>query len=219
MAEPKVRVEPGQHIEPLLLDGADLVLAPGIHVGCIVVEHNVSISGEPGAILDADRRGPTLAIAEDGLQIRISGVTIRGGAGEAGGGLRLTGRSEITLTNCTFDDNEATLGGSGVGGGVWCGRGKVALVDCRFTQNRARNGNDLYLTNVGWVTVSGGSFAGDIFVGEGARFDATATRIHGRLSSRGTTTRAPMISLRGTQVSGGIDNDANLPASYVVEDG
>ena len=219
MASAKVRVEPGQHLEPHLTSGATVVLGKGVHTGCLVIDQSVTITGEEGAVLDAERGGPVISVAEDGLQIAISGVTLRGGAGEAGGGLRNAGRSEITLTNCSFEDNEATLAGSGVGGGVWSGRGKVSLIDCGFSGNRARSGNDVYVTNVAWLVVSGGSFGGDVYVGEGARFDATATRIHGRLSARGTTTRAPAICLRGTQVDGGIENDPNLPASFVVEDG
>lgn len=219
MSKSSVRVSAGQVLEPFIAAGGIVVLGPGVHRGGITIENSVDIVGEPGAILDADRQGPVIHLAVDEIEVNIRDLVIRGGAGEAGGGLRNTGRSEVTFTQCSFEDNEATLAGSGVGGGLWSSRGKITLTDCRFSGNRARSGSDIYVTNVAWVTMTGGSVAGDAYIGEGARFDATAVRIHGRLSARGTTTRAPVVTLRGTQVDGGIENDANLPASFVVEDG
>lgn len=219
MAEAPVRIQAGQAIEPFLIEGANLVLGPGVHRGGLFIEVSLTITGEDGAILDADRNGPVVLVEGDELKVTIHNVMLRGGAGEAGGGLRNTGRSEVSLSSCTFEDNEAALAGSGIGGGLWSGRGKVSLVDCRFSGNRSRSGSDVYLTNVAWLDVRGGDFAGDIFVGEGAKLDLTGARVRGKLSARGTTTRAPVITLRGAQVDAGIENDPNLPGQFVVEDG
>jgi hypothetical protein len=133
--------------------------------------------------------------------------------------VRVAGRSEVTLSGCVAEDNEATLGGSGVGGGIWAGRGKVVLKDTRFAGNRARSGSDLFLANVAQLECEGGDFGGDVVVTEGARASFVGTRVRGKLIARGTTTRAPAIVLRGAAIDGGVENDPNLPAAIVVEDG
>ncbi|MBM4391255.1 MAG: hypothetical protein FJ090_09045 [Deltaproteobacteria bacterium] len=219
MIDCTVRVEAGAAIDPHLVEGAVVCLAPGVHAANLLIEASLTLRGEPGAVIDAGRAGPVLRVAGDQLVVKVEGLTLRGGAGDAGGGVRLTGWSELWLSNCRLEDNEALLGGGGIGGGAFAERGKLTLSDCAFSGNRARNGNDLMANGLASVEVNGGSFAGDVVLVDGVRATLSGARVHGRLTTRGTTTRAPSVTLRGTAVDGGIDNDANLPATLVVEDG
>ncbi len=223
MIDCTARVEAGQPIDPHLRDGAVVCLAAGVHPARLVIEQSLTLRGEPGAILDGtldgSRGGPVVHVPGDQLVVKVVGLTIRGGAGDAGGGVRLSGWSELTLEECVVEDNEATLAGGGVGGGALAERGKLSLLSTRFGNNRASSGSDLYANGVATVDIQGGEFGGDVFFVDGVRATVTGSRVRGKLGARGTTTRAPSVSLRGTAVDGGIENDPNLPAALVVEDG
>lgn len=218
MAESIVRIEPGQPIGPHLVPGAVVSLAPGVHHEVLQIEASVTLRGEPGAVLDAGRAGPAILVDLDDLQVTVQDLTITGGAGEAGGGVRLSGWSELTLERCVVADNEASLAGGGVGGGLFAVRGVVRAVDCTFRDNRARSASDFALTGAARAELRGGHFGGDVHVSEGSELTGVGTVILGALRSRGTLTRNPTVTLRGVRVDGGIENDVNLPATLVVED-
>lgn len=218
MLECTVRVEVGEAIEPHLKEGAVVCLAPGVHRGGLTIEASLTLRGEPGAVLDAGRRGAVLNIEVDDAKVTIETLTLRGGAGDGGGGLRLNGWSEITVNNCVLEDNEAMLAGGGVGGGILVARGTLLLNDSVLRENRARSGSDLMVTGAARATVRGGEMAGDVSVREGAELVMVGTRVKGALQAGGTTTRAPVVTLRGTRIDGGVENDANLPAAITVED-
>ena len=219
MSESTVRVQPGEAIEPHLRAGATVVLAPGVHMGGFAIECSLTLRGEPGAVLDAHRSGPVLRVDQDGLSVSVEGLTLRGGAGEAGGGLLLTGWSEVALHNVCLEDNEATLSKGGIGGGAYLFRGVLTAEDCTFRDNRAGGGNDLAVGGSARCFVRGGFFAGDVACREGAELTITGAHITGRLVLRGSTTRAPQVSLKGARIDGGVVNDVNLPATVSVEDG
>jgi nitrous oxidase accessory protein NosD len=219
MSESTIRVQPGEAIGPHLRPGATVVLSPGVHVGSLTIECSVTLCGEPGAILDAERAGPVLRIDQDGLNVVVAGLTLRGGAGEAGAGVLLTGWSEVTLNDVVLEDNQATLSEGGVGGGAYLFRGLLTAEDCTFRNNRAGLGNDLAVSGAARCVVRGGFFAGDVVCREGAELTITGAHVSGQLQLRGTTTRAPQVALRGARIDGGVQNDLNLPATVSVEDG
>lgn len=218
MAESIVRIEPGQAIAPHLVPGAIVSLAPGVHRENLLIEASVTLRGEPGAVLDAARGGPVIHVDLDELSVTIQDLTLTGGVGEAGGAVRVSGWSEVSLERCALVGNEATQDGGGIGGGVYAHRGMLRLLDCTFRDNRARSATDFALAGAARAELRGGHFAGDVYVLEGAELTAVGTVIAGKLRARGTTTRAPVLTLRGVRIDGGLDNDVNLPATVVVED-
>ncbi len=219
MAESTVRVEAGEAVGPHLRAGAVVVLAPGVHAGGLVIGCSLTLRGEPGAVIDAERRGPGLVVAEDGLNVLVEGLTVRGGAGEAGGGLQLTGWSEVTLRRVTLEDNQATLSKGGVGGGAFVLRGQLTAEDCTFRNNRAGVGNDLAVWGAARCVVRGGFFAGDVSCRDGAELTIVGAHVTGQLALCGTTTRTPVVVLKGARIDGGVANDVNLPATLSVEHG
>ncbi|MSQ00420.1 MAG: hypothetical protein EXR71_00835 [Myxococcales bacterium] len=219
MAESFVRIEPGSPIAAHLVHGAVVCLGAGVHIESLVIAASVTLRGEPGAVLDGARAGPVVQLDEDELTVVIEDLVLRGGAGEAGGGVRLSGRSELTLSRCTVEGNEAMLAGGGIGGGIYQSRGMLHLRDCRLRGNRARTASDYAIVGAARAEVRGGSFAGDIEVLEGAELTLVGCTVAGHVGARGTTTRAPVLLLRGAHIAGGVDNDANLPAAVTVEDG
>lgn len=219
MSETSVRVLPGDAIEPHMRPGAVIVLAAGVHRAPLVVECDVTLRGEPGAVLDAQRGGAAISVMVDGLAIKLEGLTLRGGAGEAGGGLQLTGWSEVSCVGVTFEDNEARLSHGGVGGGAFVLRGMLTVEDCTFRRNEAGVGSDLAVWGASRAVVRGGFFAGDVSCREGAELTMVGSHVTGRLELRGTTTRVPRVVLKGARIDGGVHNDLNNPAALSVEDG
>lgn len=219
MSDNTVRVAAGSPIAPHLTAGAVVCLGPGLHAESLNLEESVTLRGEPGAVLDAGRRGPVVSIGVDGVVVRLETLTLRNGAGEAGGGIRLSGWSEVILDRCVIEDNEASLAGGGAGGGIYLHRGSLSLLDTDFRGNRARSGADLYVTGAARAEARGGRFGGDIVVSEGAELTLVGSHVVGTVAARGTTTRAPSVTLRGTRIDGGVVNDPNLPANVVVENG
>ncbi len=214
-----MRIEPGSPIAVHLVQGADVCLGAGVHTESLLIVASVTLRGEPGAVLNGGRGGPVVQLDDDELVVVIEDLVLRGGTGEAGGGIRLSGWSELTLSRCTVEGNEAMLAGGGIGGGIYQSRGMLHLRDCVLRGNRASTASDYALVGAARGEVSGGSFAGDIEVLEGAELTLVACTVAGNVGARGTTTRAPVLVLRGARVDGGIHNDANLPASVTVEDG
>lgn len=219
MSETSVRVLPGDAIEPHMRPGAVIVLAAGVHHAPLVVECDVTLRGEPGAVLDAQRGGSAVSVMVDALTVKLEGLTLRGGAGEAGGGLQLTGWSEVSCVNVTFEDNEARLSDGGVGGGAFVLRGTLTLEDCTFRRNEAGVASDLAVWGASRALVRGGFFAGDLSCREGAELTMVGSHVTGRLDLRGTTTRVPRVVLKGARIDGGVHNDVNNPAALSVEDG
>jgi nitrous oxidase accessory protein NosD len=211
-------VEAGQDLSAAVASGGTVVLAAGVHAGPLVFGASVTLQGEPGAVIDADGRGPCLLVGSDDLTVRIEGVELRAGHAEAGGGLTVLAYSDVTLVGCTLRGNTARgSGGTGLGGGVYAVRGNVLLDTCTFERNVARTGSDLVASGLAEVRVRGGSFSGDLAAREGATLLLEDARIAGSVHARGTTTRAPTVRLRGCTVRGGVVNDPSLPA-VVSED-
>jgi hypothetical protein len=158
-------------------------------------------------------------VEADGLSVHLESLTLRGGAGEAGGGVLLAGWSEVSLRDVTVEDNEARLSGGGVGGGAFVFRGLLTLEDCTFRNNRAGLGTDLAVGGAARCAVRGGFFGGDVSCREGAELTITGGHVTGALALQGSTTRAPVVALRGARIDGGVQNDVNLPAAVSVEVG
>lgn len=212
------RVEAGQPLAEALAAGGVVCLGPGVHAGPLVLSASVTLRGEAGAVLDGRGEGSVLRVEDDDLVVRIEALTLRGGSGEAGGGLALTGYSEVALVGCTVEGNRAKGRGdtSGGGGGVYASRGTLRLENATFQGNRAPFGSDLFVTGVAEVTVLGGTLAGDVVAREGATLALDGVTVAGQLDARGTTTRAPTVRVKGGRLDGGVQNDPRLPAKVEI---
>jgi nitrous oxidase accessory protein len=218
MAECMARVEAGQPLAAALAAGGVVCLGPGVHAGSWVVETSVTLRGEAGAVLEGGG-GSVVAVEGDDLVVRIESLTLRGGSAEAGGAVSLTGYSALALVGCTVEGNTArSRGGApgGGGGGVYASRGTLRVEGSTFRGNRATVGSDLFVTGVADVIVVGGHLGGDVAAREGAKLVLDGVTVDGHLDARGTTTRAPVVQLKGGRLRGGVKNDASLPARVEI---
>jgi hypothetical protein len=204
------RVLPGETIPA---DADEVVLAPGVHHGSLEIERSLVLRGEPGAILDGGARGWTVLIQADEATVRIEGLTLRNGHAEVGANLYVNGWSEVELVDCRFEDGRALGAG---GAGAWIAAGQVRFRDCSFSGNLARWGSDLVATGAAEVSAERTRFAGDVAAREGAQLTLSHCRVEGRLDLRGTTTRAPEVSLLSTEVAV-LVNDPELPATLGIQ--
>jgi hypothetical protein len=222
MAECTARIEAGQPLAEALAAGGVVCLGPGVHAGPLAPTVSVTLRGEAGAVIDAKGKGPVVAVQDDDLVVRIEALTLRGGAGEAGGGVSLTAYSEVVLVDCTVEDNAARAlgagkgGGKSGGGGVYANRGTVRVQGGEFRRNRASIGSDLFVTGVAELFVVGGHLGGDVAAREGAKVAMEGVKADGVLDVRGTTTRAPTVSVKGGHLRGGVKNDPALPAQVEI---
>ncbi len=210
-----VRIEPGDFAPALPADATELVFAPGVHRGPLVLTRSAHLRGEDGAVLDAAGFGSVVQVHEDDLELTLENLTLRGGHADAGAGVRLGGYSTLRLRGCTVEGCRAP---SNTGGGAWAWRGTLVLEDCTFRDNAARAGSDVMATGTARVEILRGSYAGDLAAREGATLLLEDARVEGRLDVRGTTTRAPSVRLVGSAPAGGVHNDPVLPG-VVAEDG
>ncbi|MFZ5480667.1 MAG: hypothetical protein ACOZNI_28150 [Myxococcota bacterium] len=208
----EVRVEAGSPLAEAVANGGVVRLGPGVHAGPLRVEQSVTVRGEEGAVIDAGGTGAAVEVDGDALTVVIEGVTLRGGHGDGGGGLRLTGFSDVTLTRCVVAQNRAP---QGVGGGIYASRGRLVLEDTVVRDNRAQTASELMATGVADVRVKGGELLGNVAAREGARLTLVGTHVAGDVDVRGTTTRTPTLELHGCTVDGSVRNDRALPAKVV----
>lgn len=208
-----VRIPAGQPITPHLVEGAVICLEAGKHAGPLVIDATLTLRGEPGAVLDAGGLGSVIRVNADQLKVRVEGLSIVRGTAEGGSGVALAGWSEMEVVGCTFSDHRHTA--DGAGGTALALRGKLVLSGCTFGAGAAR-GADLVVTGAAMAQVDGGEFGGDVLAREGAQLSVRNAHVHGKMDLRGTTTRAPTVSVAGSVVDGGITNDAVLPASLTV---
>ena len=212
-----VRIEAGQPLEAAVAAGGTVCLGAGVHAGPLVLTKSVVLRGDAGAVIDAGGRDSVLRIEGDDLVIRVEAVTLRGGVAEAGGGLALTGWSEVVVVGCTLESNQARgrAGSSGGGGGAYASRGTLRFEGSTFRDNRAPIGSDLFVTGASEVTLTGGHLAGDIAGREGTKLALAGVAVAGALDVRGTTTRAPTVVVQGGSL-GSVRNDPSLPASVEI---
>lgn len=200
----KVHIKPGDDLAGQLAAGGVLVLAAGVHVGPLWIERSVTLRGEPGAVLDAQFHGSVVRVEADDLEVRLEGLTLRGGVAEVGGGVLLNGYSSLILDDCTIEGNAAPKNG---GGGIYAARGTLTVSGCRFQHNSGRCGGDVLLTGVVEAVFEGSQLDGDLAVREGAKLVLRDCDVGGVLDLRGTSTRAPAVELDGAQVLGGVRNE------------
>jgi hypothetical protein len=209
MQECTVRISPGDPIEPHLTDGAIICLEPGVHVGGFDIQHSVEIRGEPGTILDGQSQSPVVQITSHQKQITLRGLTLQGGYAPSGGGVFLHAYSELTIDDCTFEENSALEGGAK---GLYATRGTLKLHQTRFASAQT-----VVLDGLVQASLEKTSIADDLRISDGAKVHAKGTEVSGVLSMSGTSSRNPTVDLSECTI-GKIENNAITPATLTIHD-
>lgn len=204
MSDCTVRVQAGDDIARHLSDGAVICLGPGVHEGGLDISASVTLRGEPGAVLDGRSRGSVVRIGADRLSVRIENLTITRGAFAFGSGILVEGYSEVSVVGCTVDGNAS---GEGKAAGLGARRGWVTVQDTTFGED-----DDVIVTTTAEATFVG-STVPSLTALEKAQVVLKGGKV-GFLAVRGTTTRAPTVTIAGAEVAT-LANDETLPGTVV----
>lgn len=176
--------------------GARLCLAAGSHAGGFALDKSLTLIGTPGAVptvIQGNSRSPALHIDDDGLAIRLQGLTLSGGTSDAGGGLAVYGRGKVTLVDTIFRNNRAGMTG---GGGLYARAGLLTVENCRFEANDGRQGGAVFLDQAlkaefkrCTFTGNRGVQAGALRISEAAEATFKACQLHDNAGQDGASVR------------------------------
>lgn len=199
-------------------NGTRLCLAPGQHTAGLALERSVTLFGVEGAlktVLIAPPHVAVLRIDQDGLAIRIEGLTLQGGDGDAGGGLAVNGRGKVQVVDCRFSNNRAGAIG---GGGLYARAGLLTVERCEFSHNSGRQGGGVFLDAVVHAQLLRCTFdanqadlGGGVRISEGVEADIkisifhrnTAAGVANALHVSGSRSRVPKVLLDHSQIDDG----------------
>ena len=205
MASCSVRLNPGDSIKEHLTDGATICLSAGTYAGGLTIDKSVSLIGEGTVVLDGGGNLPVISIQEHRLEITLKGLILTGGASEFGSGLQLEGYSQLTLEDCIFRGNHTP--GEG-GPALGARRGKVTLRNCHFSDQ-----NSIVITGVAIADFYNCDIASNLTILDGAEVALHKGAVHGTLTTRGTTSRRPKVTLQDCKPNT-INDDPNLGAQW-----
>jgi hypothetical protein len=135
------------------LSGATLML----RLGQLTITKALTIMGLGADVLTIDGNGASRVLAiENGANVTISGVTIRGGTTLRNGGGILNNDSTLTLNNCTISGNTGA-----VGGGIFNIRGELTLNSSTVSGNRGRGGGGIFNLD-GTVSLTNSTLSGNV---------------------------------------------------------
>ncbi|MBW2255036.1 MAG: hypothetical protein JRI25_10615 [Deltaproteobacteria bacterium] len=165
-------------------------------------------------------------VTDDGVDLSVKGLTISDGdGGVAGGGLYITGASDVTVTECTLSANHADYGGAAYlsddagsltidkstvtentaddsGAGVYVDAGSLTITNTTLSDNNASGGGGegggAIGVYAGTVTIEDSALTGNAAVNN----DGGAILVY---DESGSDPAAPVITLTRTEVS---DNTA-----------
>jgi len=130
----------------LTMDGT-LYLCDGVYnVNLAVSAADLTIQGISGAettILSGDRIDQVIAVTKNADSLDLEGLTVRRGAGYAGGGISSSHGLSLSLTSCIIEGNEGSLGG-----GIYQEGGTLTLYDVTLSENDAEYGAGAYLSSL-----------------------------------------------------------------------
>ena len=197
----------GESLKEAIKSNNTILLASGRHKGGVTITRDIKIIGEIGAVIEGDgTANPTICIAEDGIEVTLSGISIEKGAAEFGSGVLIDAYAEVTIDGCRFKDNFKGSGG-GVGIGILLGNAK--LKDCRFEQEQ-----DAFVSNIGEASFVNCAILGGMSAYDGAQVYCNGGEIQGKISMRGSSSRKPTVSIDGTSVDG-IENHRLYPGQLI----
>jgi HYR domain-containing protein len=124
------------------------------------VTQDVTINGPGANVMAVSGNTQHRVFQISGVTVSISGLTISRGNSGAGGGI-LNDGGTLTVTNCTFSNNQAFLSG---GGGIFnngiSASAKLTVTNCTFSGNSSNTGGGIQ-NNAGTVTVTNSTFSGN----------------------------------------------------------
>jgi hypothetical protein len=211
--------------------GATLCLASGTYAGPLFIDKALTLrSATPSAQarVDAAGKGPALVVEGSG-RVTLDGLVLCGGVeGEAGGGLRLGGGSDVVLRGVTLEQNR---GGSAGGAAIYAHAAKLSLERCRVQGNRSERRAAVLLADSGAEVHIVGSLITDNHAGAGALFEldaASTLKLSGTtvvaneakalFGLRPTTSSAPKLSVDASLLSHSgalVDAPTEAPAPAV----
>jgi hypothetical protein len=150
----------------------------------------------PGAYLlsiNGNKAGEVFDIK--GGSAALSGLTITGGSGDSGGGLRNEGGT-VSLTDCAINGNAAT----GQGGGVYDSGGTLSLSGCTLSNNTAPTGAGLAGSGSALSLVNT-TISGNTAIGEGGGLYlklSSATLTNDTVSANSATTGGGLVNAGNT---------------------
>ena len=201
MSDCTVSLTAGADIQPHIAPDAVICLAPGRYPGALRVAVPVTIQASSGATLDAEGKGPVVHITQNGIQVRLSGLTFTGGDAEFGAGLLVDAYGEVALDRCRFEGNTR---GDGGGAAIGALRGRLLLRDVETS-----SGQDVVLDGVTEAAGEQLRLTAPLHVRDGAKVALRGGAV-AEVHVRGTTTRKPELVLDGVD-TGTVDNHATVP--------
>lgn len=141
--------------------GDTIHIAPGTYLENLTIPMDLELRGTGGEAVTIVDGGAvdSVIITSTGVALTVDGLTITGGDGDEGGGIRSLG--DLTLRNSTVTGNRSSGGGDGGGGIAALTAGTTTTIeDSVVSLNRAENhrvfiagggifstGSDVYITN------------------------------------------------------------------------
>ena len=198
-----VTLSPGTDIQPHIQADAVICLAAGRYPGALRIEVPVTLQADQGAVLDAEGKGPVIHVAQNGIEVRLRGLTLSGGASEFGAGLLVDTYAEVAVDRCTLRGNE---GGQGGAAGLGAMRGRLLV-----RQLKADPDQDIVLGGRAEAAIEASTLPGALSVRDGAKVGIRGGQV-GPIDLRGTTSRKPELVLEGVD-TGVVDNHPTVPGT------
>ena len=148
-------------------DNDTIIVAAGNYelTQTLTISKDITLKSSGAVTLDGQNNRRVIKIT--GGSPTIEGFTIKNGkAGDdelTGGGIKIEGGSLITVTNCRFENNEATTNG----GGIYVFQPESAVIkNCTFINNKANSsgyegGGGIFVYDDAIVTITNCTFTGN----------------------------------------------------------
>ena len=152
----EVRLAPGADLQMAIAGsqpGDVLILSPGTYPGQFIIDHRLTLQGEPGAVLDGQGKGTVVTLSGDDITVTGLTITRSGGQGDAmdAGVKTVRGSARIVVQNNRITDN---FHGVDIHGCTDCTvRGNV--IEGRQTARMNQRGNGVYVWKSPGLLVEG----------------------------------------------------------------
>lgn len=210
MAAGTIRLTPDDDLEGAVSEaeeGAVIELAAGDYAVRLVVRGSLTLKSAAGARLEGISGRPIARVEADGAEVVFDGLTFADGRAELGGGLFIAGDAAVTVRGCRFESCDAQKGGAVyIGGG-----GSLVCEGTTWSDNHAKQGGAVHIDGVARATLRGCELTGNssprgagVSVHDGATVLIEDSLFSGQggdevdLRVRGTTSRAPEVTLKGS---------------------
>ena len=169
------------------LPGDTINLAPGVYyqAGLLIDKAVTIVGGGPATTIFDGQGRDTLLTVTSGGALTLDGVTLRGGAGQRGGGVAVLS-GQLVMRRAALLDNHA-----GWGGAVYVAGGAALIEDSRLANNTADGGGAVFVAagtlDVLRSEISGNAagVGGGLFVGPAADVAVVRTTVSSNEAGQG----------------------------------